>query len=193
MAYKKETCGIITRKIENEYIDITYPQFKSKPKINSLIQDMMQSFIKKEDNKLLEQRNIYGEYKITLFKNNLLSIIIEGYSYLPEEDATFNLLKSITINTRKAYIYKFNDLFYKGSNYEYIINKIILENIKNNNIPILEEFANINKNRKFYLTKDSLVIYYELNRNSMYASSYCIPQFNIPFIAIKNIVNLCTY
>ena len=190
MAHKKGTYKIITKKIENEYTDIAYPQFKSKPKINNLIQDMIQSFIKKETNKFLEQWNIYGDYKITLLKENLLSIIIEGYSCLHGEDKAFYFLQSLTINIRESYIYNFNDLFYKGSNYEYIIDKIILENIKDNNIPIIEELANINKNRRFYLTKDSLVIYYELNRNSMYASSYCIPQFNIPFNTIKNIINL---
>lgn len=189
MAHKKRSYRVITKKIENEHTDIMYPQFKLKPKINNLIEDMVQSFIKKEAGESLGQRNIYGEYKVTLFKRNLLSIIIQCYSYLPGDDRAFNLLKSLTINIRKSCIYNFHDLFYKGSDYEYIINKIILENIKDNNIPIIEEFANINKNRSFYLTEDSLVIYYELNRNSPYAFSYCIPQFSIPINSIKNIIN----
>jgi hypothetical protein len=194
LAHTKEITKIITRKIENQYTDIAYPKLKLKHekvqhKINNLILDMTQNFIKEETNKFLEQRNIHGEYNITLNKRNVLSIIIEFYSYLPEEETAFNLLKSLTINTTEAYIYNFNDLFYKGSNYDYIINKLILENIKENNIPIIEEFSNINKNRRFYLTEDSLVIYYELNRNSKYASIYCIPKFVIPFNFIRNIIN----
>jgi hypothetical protein len=189
LAHKKRSYRVIAKKIENEHTDIMYPQFKLKPKINNLIEDMIQSLIKKEADEFLGQRNIYGKYKITLFKKNLLSIIIQCYSYLPGDDRTFNLLKSLTINIRKSCIYNFDDLFYKESDYEYIINKIILENIKDNNIPIIEEFANINKNRSFYLTEDSLVIYYELNRNSPYAFSYCIPQFSIPIDSIKNIIN----
>ncbi|WML37274.1 RsiV family protein [Clostridium sp. OS1-26] len=194
MEHKKARTRIITGKIENEHMNITYPQLKLKRKkvqhkINKVIVDMMQSFIEKETNKFLEQRDIYGEYKITLDKRNLLSLVIEFYSCLPGQNIAFNLLKSLTINTREAYIYNFNDLFYEGSNYEYIINKIILEDIKENSIPIIEEFANINKNRRFYLTEDCLVIYYELNKNSKYAYIYSAPQFIIPFNSIKDIIN----
>lgn len=194
MAHNKRATGIISRKIENENVDITYPELKLKHKkvqykINNLILDRTQSFIKKELDKFSNQRNINGEYKITLNKRNLLSIAFEFYSYLPQENSTFDILKSLTVNTREGYIYNFNDLFYKGSNYENNINRIIIENIKENSIPIIEEYANINKNRKFYLTEDSLVIYYELNRNSRYAPIYCIPQFTIPYNSIENIIN----
>ncbi|MEQ8155086.1 MAG: DUF3298 domain-containing protein [Clostridiaceae bacterium] len=194
MAHNKGATGIISRKIENEYADITYPELKLKHKkaqnkINNLILDRTQSFIKKELDKFSHQRNINGKYKVTLNKRNLLSIIFEFYSYLPEENSTFDLLKSLTIDTRECCIYNFNDLFYEGSNYENSINTIIIENIKENSIPIIEEYANINKNRKFYLTEDSLVIYYELDRNSKYASIYCIPQFTIPYNSIKNFIN----
>ena len=194
MAHNKGATGIVSRKIENEYADITYPELKLKHKkvqykINNLILDRTQSFIKKELDKFSDQRNINGEYKVTLNKRNLLSIIFEFYSYLPEENSTFDLLKSLTIDTREGCIYNFNDLFYEGSNYENSINTIIIENIKENSIPIIEEYANINKNRKFYLTEDSLVIYYELDRNSKYASIYCIPQFAIPYNSIKKFIN----
>lgn len=180
--------------MENQYVDLVYPQLRKKHKkaqnkTNELILNAINSFIGKETNKFTEQRNIYGEYKITLNKRNLLSIIIESYSYLPGEDTEFNFLNSLNINTRDAYIYNFNDLFSKGSNYDYIINKIILENIKESNIPIIEEFATLNKNKRFYLTEDSLVIYYELNGNSKYASTYCIPQINIAFKSIQDIIN----
>ncbi|MEQ8198760.1 MAG: hypothetical protein ABRQ27_12250, partial [Clostridiaceae bacterium] len=135
MAHNKGATGIISRKIENEYADITYPELKLKHKkvqykINNLILDRTQSFIKKELDKFSDQRNINGEYKVTLNKRNLLSIIFEFYSYLPEENSTFDLLKSLTIDTRECCIYNFNDLFYEGSNYENSINTIIIENIK---------------------------------------------------------------
>lgn len=194
MSHNKRATGIVSRKVENEYVDITYPELKLKHKkvqykINNLILYRIQSFIKKEFDKFSNQRNINGEYKITLNKRNLLSIIFEFYSYLPGENSTLDILKSLTISTREGYIYNFNDLFYKGSNYENSINRILIENIKENNIPIIEEYANINKNRKFYLTEDSLVIYYELNKNSKYASVYCIPQFAIPYNSIKSIID----
>lgn len=194
MAHKKARTRIITKKIENERINIAYPQLKLKHKkvqhkINNIIVDMIQSFIEKETDKFSNQRDIYGEYNITLNERNLLSLIIEFYSCFPGQDTAFNLLKSLTINIREAYIYNLKDLFYEGSNYEYIINKIILEDIKENSIPIIEEFANISKSRGFYLTEDCLVIYYELNKNSKYAYIYSSPQFIIPFNSIKDIIN----
>lgn len=194
MSHNKRTTKIISKKIENENVDITYPELKLKhkriqSKINNLILDRIQNFTKKELDKFSNQRNINGEYKITFNKRNLLSIIFEFYSYLPEENSTFDILKSLTINTRDGYIYNFNDLFYKGSNYKSSINRIIIENIKENSIPIIEEYANINKNRNFYLTEDSLVVYYGLNINSKYTPIYCIPQFTIPYNSIKDIIN----
>ncbi len=63
MEHKKALTRIITRKIENEHTNIDYPQLKLKykkvqHKINKLILDMTQSFIEKDTNKFLEQRDI---------------------------------------------------------------------------------------------------------------------------------------
>lgn len=184
----------IDKKIDQEHIFITYPQFKLKHKtlqnkINKAILDTIVKFIEKESYLLKDNYSLYSEFNVTLNTKNLISLIIEFYFYNDENNSSHNTLQSLTIRTTDAYIYDFNDLFIEGINYENIISKIILEYIRDNGVPIVEELANINKNKSFYFTNDSLVVYYNLNKNSLYSSNYWIPQFYIPIKSIKNIMN----
>lgn len=191
----KNKIKFIDKKIEQEHIYISYPQIELKHKIlqnkiNKAILDIILRFMNKESYHVSEENSLYGEYNITLNTKNLLSLIIEFCFYNEKSNLSHNTLKSLTINTKDAYIYNLNDLFVEGSNYENIINKAILEYIRDNGVPIFEELANINKNRSFYFTENSLVIYYNFNKNSLYSSNYCIPQFHIPLDHINNIINL---
>lgn len=184
----------IDKKIDQEHIFITYPQFKLKHKtlqnkINKAILDIIVKFIEKESYLLKDNYSLYSEFNVTLNTKNLISLIIEFYFYNDENNSSHSTLQSLTIRTTDAYIYDFNDLFIEGINYENIISKIILEYIRDNGVPIVEELANINKNKSFYFTNDSLVVYYNLNKNSLYSSNYWIPQFYIPIKSIKNIIN----
>ncbi|MBI6875546.1 RsiV family protein [Clostridium aciditolerans] len=98
-------------------------------------------------------------------------------------------MKSITIDTKKGQIYNFEDLFHKNSNFENRINELLLTNIRDNNIPIIQEFTKINKSKNFYLTDTSLVIYFDIFKDSQYAGVYCAPQFTIPFKTITDIID----
>jgi hypothetical protein len=192
--YKKSRIKIIDKSIQEENINIVYPQLKFKHKrlqhkINKIILQTVQVFIKEESEKLEDQMSLDGEYKVTLNKRNFLSLTFEIYLYSKIKNMHFNILKSLTINTVNAHIYNFKDFFREESDYGAVLNKIILQQIKDNDIPIIEEFANINKNRSFYLTDNSLVIYYELYRHSTYASAYWAPEFIIPFDSIKAFIN----
>lgn len=192
--HPKSKINFLSKKIEVEHIYLSYPQVELKHKklqnkINNEILNMILSFMNQEAYQLSDENLLYGEYNITLNTKNLISLIIEFCIYNEKKNSSYNTLKSLTINTKDAYIYRFNDLFIKESNYENVINKAILENIRENGVPIVEELANISKNRSFYFTDDSLVIYYNLHKNSPYASNYCTPQFYIPINNIKNIIS----
>lgn len=185
---------ITHKKIDKEHTDITYPQLELEDKeiaekINKQILELVLQFINEENLYLKTIDLLYGDYKITLNRTDLLSLTMEFCSYKEENNICFTTLKSLTIDTATASIYNFENLFDERSDYEPIINKIILENIRDNNVPIIEEFGNMNKYRNFYLTDDSLIIYYNLNRNSRYASSYYFPYFRIPYCTINEIIN----
>lgn len=194
MLQHKSQIKVITKQIEQEHIYIYYPQIrlkhkKAQNKINKTILDIILSFIDKEAGHLNDENSLYGEFNVTLNTKNLLSLIIELSYYDENKNSSYNILKSLTINTKDVYIYNFDDLFIKGSNYENVINKAILEYIRDNGVPIVEELANINTNRHFYFTEDSLAIYYNLHKSSLYSANYCIPQFYIPLDYIKDIIN----
>lgn len=181
-------------KIDEEHTDITYPQLefedeKIAEKINKRILELVLQFIKAESLYLNNTDFIYGDYKITLNKNNLLSLTIEFCSYRDGNNMSFTTQKSLTIDTATGLVYNLKDLFAEGSDYDNKINTIILESIRDNSIPIIEEFGNMNKYRNFYITNDYLVIYYNLNRNSPYASYYYSPHFKISYISIEDIIN----
>lgn len=185
---------ITNKKIDKEHTDITYPQLEFKDekiaaKINKQISEIVLQFIKAESLYLKNTDFLYGNYKITLNRSDLLSLTIEFCSCKEESNISFTTLKSLTIDTSTASMYNFKDLFDERSDYDTIINKIVLEDIRDNNVPIIEEFGNMNKYRNFYLLDDSLMIYYNLNRNSRYASYYYFPHFRIPYYKIKEIMS----
>lgn len=194
MSHRKAIIKIIDKKIEQQHINIFYPQLKLKYrklqyKINASILEIIKKLLKAEFSCTKEELSIHGEYRITLNKKNLLSLNIEIYSYATKGHSSFNTLHSLTIDTRNARLYNLKDLFIERSNYENIISSIIIKHIRDNGLPIIDEFANINEHRNFYLTEDAIVIYYKLNKNSPYAPIYCVPEFTIPFDTIKDIIN----
>lgn len=184
---------ILDKNISQENVNIAYPYFRLKNKkytnlLNEHIFTQIQNVIKKE---LSETKNtifLQGRYEITVNTKDILSLLFETYTQDLNSNLCYNSITPLTINIKKGSIYNLSDLFIKEKNYETILSNIILQQIRDSNIPIIEEFANITKNRSFYLTETSLVICYTLYKNSHY-SSYCTPYFNIPFYSLKHIIN----
>lgn len=191
LSHKKGSIKISNKNIEQEHISISYPQLKSKHKktnhnINKIICHMIDTIIE-EFQELKDKMSMHGDCQIRLNKRNLISLTIEIFYFSEEEKSDFSVVKSLTANVINSYEYSLKDFFQEKSNYENVLNKIILQKIKDNDIAIIEEFGNIS-NRSFYLTEDSLVIYYNLHRNSRYSSIYFSPEFSISYNSMKAII-----
>lgn len=150
---------------------------------------MLNQCIENVKDNLNEKTKLYGEYKLMVIKKDLISIIFQIYFFDETNNSTFDILKSITVNPKKGQIYNFEDLFAKNSDFKNRINELILLDIRDNNIPIIQEFTKINKSKNFYLTDTSLIVYFDIFKDSQYSGVYCTPQFTIPYKAILDIID----
>ncbi|WP_243128237.1 DUF3298 and DUF4163 domain-containing protein [Clostridium niameyense] len=123
-------------------------------------------------------------YEMPLNKRGLLSILFGIYTYTGGAHG-YTAYSSITIDLDTGKVYNFNDLFTTRINYKPILEDKVREYIKQNDIPILEEYKGIDKNQQFYLTPTELVIYYQVYTYTPYAYGL----FKIP-IPYKDILNL---
>lgn len=126
-------------------------------------------------------------YTTPVNMKGILSLRFQDY-YYPEQAAHgVTGVNSVTLNLQNGYIYHFNELFQPGSDYQAEINRIIQEQITARQIPMLKPFEGVTPNQEYYLTPDSLVIYYQ---PYVYTPGYFgVLEFRIPYQPIQNIID----
>ncbi|NFD79087.1 DUF3298 domain-containing protein, partial [Clostridium botulinum] len=118
-------------------------------------------------------------------KSCLLSILFGIYTYYDNAAHGSTTYSSLNIDIYTGKIYKLSDLFTSRINYEPIVEQKVKEYIKVNNVPLLQEYKGLHEDQQFYLTPNSLVLYYPIYEYTPYA--YGLFQVPIPF---KDILNL---
>jgi hypothetical protein len=191
MSNKEVTAVITENKIKNECTDVIYPQVAGlknenvQIKINQLISKQVLDLIPKEGCQVYQ--TIKGIYKVELNKNGILSIKLDVYTFRKHAANGLDVQKSITVNLETGKIYQIYDLFKRNSNYRAVITRMIKEQIKERDLPLIKEFKVIGDNESFYLTNNALVVYFqEIEFTPHYVG---IPEFTIPFSQIKNLIN----
>ncbi len=191
MSNKDVTAAITENKIENECTDVSYPQVAGlknedvQNNINQLIRKQIIDLIPKEGCEIYN--TIKGIYQVELNKNGILSIKFDVYTIRKQAANGLNVQKSITVNLETGKIYQVYDLFRRNSGYRAVITRMIKEQIKERDLPLIKEFKGIGDNESFYLTNNALVIYFqEIEFTPHYVG---IPEFTIPFNQIKNLIN----
>lgn len=129
---------------------------------------------------------IYGRYEITVNKNGILSILFSLYTYINRAAHGFTAYSSITVNTNTGQKYSFSDLFNPKIYYGGFLNELANQYIKDNNIQLISEYNGITPNQQYYLTEDSLVLYYQVYEYTPY--SYGLFKIVIPYDKIKNLL-----
>ena len=168
MAAPENMFTITERKIENERVNATFPQVKGladlqvQSKVNEKIQDTVYKMIWNESFEK-EVQLVEGNYQITLNRGNIISMFIEMAFFLPDNSMTQKKAKSFTFNMKTGDVFKFEDLFKDDTDYVERINKMIKRQIIEGNIPLVKKFKTIEKDEKFYLTPDAVVVYYPAN------------------------------
>lgn len=161
---------IQTNTITDLKLSIYYPQLLlvNKPneqKINKAIFRKVYAMFSK-----INQQGYYqpgktemtGDYEVKNNQRGIVSITLSNFANMPTLAHPVNYLDSITTNVHTGKIYQLKDLFKANSQYIERINKLILLQIKERDIPLLGSFQGINPNQKYYIADKAFVIYFDM-------------------------------
>ena len=205
------TVDIVERKIqeENRFIKIEalYPNIEGENKktqknidklnkkikgdIDTWINDLKDLSIKSEHESELynvpfRQFQIFSTYKVELNKENIVSIPVEQYQ---DTGGAHGLTTKISYNfdLNNGVMLKLKDLFKKDYDYTKVINNEIKKQIDKKSSIYFDNgksFKGIKENQDFYITEDSVVVYFQLYEIAPYSSG--IREFKIPFSLLKD-------
>ena len=186
-----DSAVIIGDKISNQCTNVGYPHVQGlknavvQEKINELIKQQVYSMIPQEGCE--EYQVIAGSSEIKVNEKSILSLTTTVYSYRKHAANGMDVQKSLTVNLATGQVYQLADLFKSESNYSAALSEEIKDQIRKRNIPLITDFNGITGQEDFYLTDDSLVIYFQ---EFEYTPHYVgIPEFIIPFTQIKGFIN----
>jgi len=178
----------------NRYYVIYYPEIigikdeLTRKQVNEKLQKMSKGEDIYKDE--IMDSTYYGDYLVSFFKNNLIGIELNGYSYtfgaahgMPTKICTH-------INLETGEFYELGDLFKKNSNYVEILSKMIRDQIMEegkDSYIWLDSYQGIRPNQSFYITDSALHIYFDPYEIAPYAAGF--PTFAIPFKNIMNIID----
>lgn len=174
-------------------VEIKYPQItdssnkeiedKVNAIINARVEEYKNMFYQDEEQK----QYIYVNYEITKKDQDVLSMIfnisfsIEGVAH------PSNFIYGVTINLHNGEEIKLTDLFRSNVDSVGMLNVILNEKISNLNYQLNSEFRGIEDGQGFYLTEDSLVIYYQEGIYTPHAVGALV--LKIPNTEIEDIFN----
>lgn len=129
---------------------------------------------------------VLGTYDVMLNKDNLLSILFSMYTYINKAAHGFTAYSSITLNVKTGQVYDFSDLFNPRIYYIGFLNELAKQYIKDNNITLINEYKGVTPDQQYYLTPDSLVLYYQVYEYTPYY--YGLFKIELPYNKIKNLL-----
>ncbi|HBC92623.1 MAG TPA: hypothetical protein DCZ10_06885 [Pelotomaculum sp.] len=193
MKSKNGSATIIDHKLQDQdqCIDVSYPQVDGlknravQNEINALIKKKVMALIPKEGCDIYQ--TIKGTYKVELNQKGILSVKFNVYTFRWHAANGLDVQKSITVDLDTGKVYQLYNLFKPNSGYRMVLTRLIQNQIKERNLPLLKELKTIPDNQEFYLTNDALVIYFqEIEYTPHYVG---IPEFPIPYYQISSLVS----
>lgn len=129
---------------------------------------------------------ILGTYVVTLNEKGILSALFSLYTYVNRAAHGFTAYSSITVNLETGKIYSFSDLFNPKLYYVGFLNELAEQYIKENNIELINQYKGITPDQQYYLTPNSLVLYYQVYEYTPYY--YGLFKIEIPYNKISNLI-----
>lgn len=174
-------------------IQVVYPQVRY-PHDRQFEHVMNQTFVHETQKLINEQMSempttvetMLGYYEIKNNQRDVLSIALSNYTYHNKAAHGMTFIRSFTFDLEDKKLVQLGDLFKPGSNYVKRLSDIIKRQIKSRDIPVINEFTEINANQEFYLADRSLVIYFQLYDLAPYAFGF--PFFPISVYEIQDII-----
>ncbi|MFL0267292.1 RsiV family protein [Candidatus Clostridium radicumherbarum] len=196
MGQRRKPAVISDVKVESPGLNLTYPKV-SELKHKSA-EAGINRYIKKEVHRILkengygsdENKKFTGGYLVKLNKRGTLCIIMEIFIHIKGEARGTTIRRPINVSLKDSRVYHIDDLFSRRiKKYKFIgiINEFIKQHIKMKNINLTKEFEGIKSDQDYYLTEDSLVIFFEMGEYT--AVEFGFPEVTIEFSSILDIVN----
>ncbi|UCZ55147.1 DUF3298 and DUF4163 domain-containing protein [Bacillus shivajii] len=183
---------IETRKYSSQGIDILYPQKKYshypmiQEKINRKIyQEVVNLYHTQQPYQIGTQLEMIGRYEIKTNERGILSLILSNYAYSRPMAHGMTFATPLTFNLKTGENVKLSALFKDDTNYTEVISKLIKRQIKERDIPLIEEFDRINPDQTFYLADKSIVIFFSLYEYTPYYVGF--PMFPISLYQLETL------
>jgi len=186
---------IKTRKFGQQGITIYYPEVvglddtQVQYTVNQKIVHLTQQLI----NEQYKQQNVdhfaemIGIYEVKTNERGILSLTLSNYAIAAQHANGLTLMNSLTVDIKTGKIYQLNELFKPDSNYVDILSDMVRDQIRNRNIPILNDFEGISPNQYYYIADKSLVLYFQpLEITPHYVG---IPMFPISVYDLEDIID----
>ncbi|MFL0246015.1 DUF3298 and DUF4163 domain-containing protein [Candidatus Clostridium stratigraminis] len=130
--------------------------------------------------------DVVSDYKVPLNEKGLISMLFELYIYENHAAHGMTYYGSITANLETGETYGFSDLFNSKVYYTRILSEIAVKKVKAMGVPLIAPYNGITDDQQFYLTPDSLVLYYKIYEFTPYY--YGNFEIKIPYNEIINIL-----
>lgn len=131
-----------------------------------------------------------GSFSVGLHRRNLLQLNESGYDYPIGAAHGMPLQEYIHMDTKTGTFYELKDLFKAGSDYTSILSAIVQKQIEEQSEEMLiwiDSYNGIRPDQPFYLTEDSLNLYFYPYEIASYATGF--PTFTIPFEEIEELID----
>ena len=191
MDYHAYPVPILERRIENARIQMTYPEIQGlgdldlQTKMNEKIRDTVYKTIWNHGFDKDPGLFVTGNTQVTLNKAGILSMVMRMSFENKAYSTRFLKIKALTVNLQNGTIYKFEDLFKNNRDYVARLNKIIKRQIVEQAIPVLKKFHTVERDQRFYLTSNSLVIYFPHHEYTPIHLG--ILEFTIPYAELRDL------
>lgn len=182
---------VITQRLFHPNMDLFYPIVVGltnavvQQKINALIFNLVTSLISEQGYYQNPQIQITGGYEIKNNQRGILSLDIINYGYQPMAAHGMTYIKALTFDVNTGKTYQLSELFKPDSNYVMVLSDNIRQQIKQRDIPLLEDFKGISPNQDFYIADKALVVFFQLYEITPYYIG--LPMFPVSVFELQSI------
>lgn len=161
---------------------------------NSTAQQIINRTIIGNLNQLLKVRDFFepslvelqGWFEVKTNERGVLSLAMYVYSYTGGAHG-MTTIRTLTFNMTTGKLYSLNELFKPNTNYQNVLLNLIKLQVKQREIPVINEPIGFPGNDNWYIADKSLILYYQLYDLAPYY--YGITYFPISVYKIQDIID----
>lgn len=181
-----------TQRVKEPRLDLYYPvvhglkSIAVQRRINYAIQNMVKKMLSDQGYYSNPRTQVTASYEVKTNERGVLSLSLNNYAFAGGAHG-MTIIKSLTFDVCTGRIYSLADLFKPGSDYQKVLSAIIEKQIKEREIPVINEFTGIKPDQDYYIADKVLVVYFQLYDLTPYA--YGFPEFPVTMYQVEDIVD----